>query len=170
METVAIYFETIIRTYGFDVRSGLTLAKLGPSESAHPTVRELTSESSAGEVDLVMTTAGREANGDLGLWVVVAGETARALCERHQDNPDLEITHPVDVVHFHGPHFGDRYGIANAAMATLRASKLSPLLMSCTGASVFLAVAGGEGERTVESLRGSFTTPQSSGSAQGEQS
>lgn len=156
METVAVYWEPIIRTYGFDVRSGLTLATW--TRGAPPALYEsLAPGSQDTAVSLVMAVAGPRDGDALSLSMVVDGEPP-ALGE---DSHRAELLHPVDVVHFHGPHFGDRYGIATAARAALAQGGVELLLMGCTGASVYLAVHGGDGARTVQSLRRAFTTPDS---------
>jgi hypothetical protein len=159
VETVAVYWEPIIRTYGIDLREGRLLAKVLLQPSAGVDLAPLELAEDRGGAELIMAAAGREAVDDLALWLVLGGDAARALHRRAAAEPGPELTHPVDVLHFHGPHFGDRYGIVSAALSALRQGALEPLLVGCTGASVYLAVRGGDGPRAVESLRRAFTTP-----------
>jgi aspartokinase len=66
---------------------------------------------------------------------------------------------PVSVFFIHGPHFGDRYGIANACMCSLRNANIDPLAMSCAVSSVSVVVAGEDSKRTLEALSSSFQIP-----------
>lgn len=65
----------------------------------------------------------------------------------------------VDLVSFHGPHFGDRVGIFNTAMACLNAADIPVLLAGCTGASVFMALPGSLGEKAIPALAEGFESP-----------
>lgn len=157
METVAVYWEPIICTYGFDVRSGLTLATWERRAGLDGDETGLGEPDVAG-VDLVMAVGGRPASGGLVLTMVLDGDLAQQ--DAHPISATVvERIHPVDVVHFQGPHFGDRYGIATAALSAMAQGGVELLLLGCTGASVYLTVPGGEGARAVRSLRQAFTTP-----------
>jgi aspartokinase len=66
---------------------------------------------------------------------------------------------PVSVFFLHGPHFGDRYGIANACVCSLRNANLDPLAMSCAVSSVSVVMAGEDSKRTLAALSSSFQIP-----------
>jgi hypothetical protein len=170
METVAVYWEPIIRTYGFDVRTGLTLAQLELPTEGSDDLALLLEPGAPCPGGLVMAAAGRNADSSLALWVVLDGVVAQDLRERAQAVGDPTVIHPVEVVCFHGPHFGDRYGIASAALSVLQKDGITVLLASCTSASVFLAVECNEGRRTVQSLQIAFTAPGESGQHEKEES
>lgn len=152
-----MYWEPIIRTYGFEVHEGLTMARLALSPDGDGDLALLPEVGDTSRGPLIMAAAGREPDSALALWVIVDGILAEELRERARRSDGPAVTHPVDVVHFHGPHFGDRYGIAMAALSALRPDDVTLLLAAFTGASVFLAVPGGDGTRAVESLRSAFT-------------
>lgn len=61
------------------------------------------------------------------------------------------------MLYFHGPHFGDRYGIFNAAAACLENEGLELLLAGCTGASVTLVLPMGQGTAAVSALKKGLT-------------
>jgi aspartokinase len=63
------------------------------------------------------------------------------------------------MVHFQGPHFGDRYGIADAAFRALTEGDLSPLAVSCSGASIYLVFRQGEAGEAVRLLEKVFEVP-----------
>ena len=47
---------------------------------------------------------------------------------------------PVAGIFLHGPHFGDRYGIAHTLVAALEAAHISLLALSCTISSISLII------------------------------
>ncbi len=66
---------------------------------------------------------------------------------------------PVSVFFLHGPHFGDRYGIANAFVSSLRSAGIAPLAMSCAVSSVSAAIHEKDSSRAIEALGSSFQIP-----------
>jgi hypothetical protein len=157
VETIAVYWEPIIRTYGFEVREGLTMARLALPPEGGDDLALLPAADDTARGGLIMAAAGPEPDSALALWVIVDGVVAEELRERARAGDGPAVTHPVEVVHFHGPHFGDRYGIASAALSALRQNEVTLLLAAFTGASVYLAVPDGDGSRAVQSLRRAFT-------------
>lgn len=65
----------------------------------------------------------------------------------------------VDLVSFHGPHFGDRFGIFNAAATCLDNAGLDLQLAGCTGASVGLVLPAGSGTPAIPALEKGFEKP-----------
>ena len=53
----------------------------------------------------------------------------------------------VDMIRFHGPHYGDRHGIADFTLAALAKADIVPMVMTCaiSGISLVLAAGGGVG-------------------------
>ena len=47
---------------------------------------------------------------------------------------------PVAGIFLHGPHFGDRYGIAHTLVGALDAAHISLLALSCTISSISLII------------------------------
>jgi aspartokinase len=73
-----------------------------------------------------------------------------------------EITHrvtPVEVVFFHGPHFGDRYGIAETAFGALADNGIQVIAGVCSGSCVYLVTPEGGAEDVVRVLSGTFEIP-----------
>ena len=50
----------------------------------------------------------------------------------------IAIDYPVEMLYFHGPHFGDRYGIAHIAGHALQKEDIRYIAMGCSAASVHL--------------------------------
>ena len=79
--------------------------------------------------------------------------------DRHLLNVELSHIGPVSVFFLHGPHFGDRYGIANALVKALREAGIPTLAMSCAVSSMSVVVYAEDENRTIEALNSSFLVP-----------
>jgi aspartokinase len=79
--------------------------------------------------------------------------------DRNLPGVDVFCQGPVSVFLLHGPHFGDRYGIANAFVNSLRSAGIAPLAMSCAVSSVSAAIAANDSNRAIEALSSSFQIP-----------
>jgi aspartokinase len=66
---------------------------------------------------------------------------------------------PVEVVYFYGPHFGDRYGIAEAALKVLTESGIRATASACSGSCVYLVLPEGQSEEAVRALSRTFEIP-----------
>lgn len=164
-EVVAVYVEDRIRTYGFELRTGLSLVTLAAADVSVPA----TTCPEAGEVgvSLLMAIAQTDRDGATTLRMLLATEAppgpeawARAGWTSGEGSI-LECLHPIDAVWFHGPHFGDRHGIAAAALGALRRGAVPLLCASFAGASVFLVLPPGQGEPALAWLRAHFAVPTS---------
>jgi hypothetical protein len=86
----------------------------------------------------------------------------QALLKRYQDNGpglDLRMESPVEMIFFYGPHFGDRYGIADTALGILREKGLPIIAAGCTGASVYIILPENCAAKARDVLSDSFDTP-----------
>jgi aspartokinase len=68
-----------------------------------------------------------------------AGEVARLL-EEHIPVIPPERLSPMAALFFHGPHFGDRYGIADTLVKALEGVNVSLVALSCTVSSISLVI------------------------------
>ncbi len=158
METLAVYEEHPIRTYGLKAQEGLCWLNAG---------RPL-----AGLGDFQ----------DWGLWegcprpVFLAaslgeGRLRLGLCLAQADLPALSRAlagagltaeapaRPVSLIHLQGPHFGDRYGIAAAALAGLAQAGVTPLGLGAVVHSLFLVVEPDQATTALEALSTAFSGP-----------
>lgn len=85
------------------------------------------------EFILSFSTARREPGGDHG------GEVRRILKQHLPELRPMRLT-PVAGIFLHGPHFGDRYGIAHTLVAALEQAHISLLALSCTISSISLII------------------------------
>lgn len=82
----------------------------------------------------------------------------RILC-RNLPGAGVFLHGPMTFFFLHGPHFGDRYGIANALVSALQRAGIRLIALSCTVASISFAVEGDDQDGIVEALKPSFQTP-----------
>jgi hypothetical protein len=86
------------------------------------------------EFILSFSTARRQpGEGDHG------SEVRRVLKNHLPDLRPMRLT-PVAGIFLHGPHFGDRYGIAHTLVAALAQAHISLLALSCTISSISLII------------------------------
>ena len=166
METVAIYWERPIRTYGVEVRRGLTLVTLGVAGAqVEARLADLLEEEPLG--DFLVSAAQREGSGALHLQLLSDRDEDAIVAWRDATIPALgggeevsfHLETPVAALCFHGPHYGDRYGIATAAFRSLQRRGVEVLLASCTGASIIIAVEEAQAEEALSGLGEEFVVP-----------
>jgi aspartokinase len=66
---------------------------------------------------------------------------------------------PVEVVFFYGPHFGERYGIAEAALRALEGGGIHTTAAACSVSCVYLVLPEGQSEEAVRALSETFEVP-----------
>ena len=143
METIAVYWEQPIKTYGFQKVTDLALV-----EFSYP-LKEITSLGRILSRDALQTVKSE--------FIIVqeCGETISiTLCLSEKEYRDFwvsvaeapgstpcDYTYPVGIIYFHGPHFGDRYGIAEATFSTLSGADIEIVASGCSASSVFVVLA-----------------------------
>jgi len=165
VETVAVYWEPIIRVYGFDVLPGTALL-----EATFP----IAEKKFWGQHLMNIGTTGP--GFQMALGEVIDSEYFRccltlppqAILQYRKQLEDFAKTgytvtireiQPVDMLFFHGPHFQDRYGIAAALFRCLDQQNLSLHLVGCTGTSIYMVVGDGEAELVRNMLAQEFIVP-----------
>lgn len=168
METIAFYRESIIKTYGFVAQTGLCLVtadlpfyQIGDWGDG---LADLPSQF-GGSLILLMV---RPALGNILRIHMLLDESQTGPLLMNTPQPffatvrsRLQIEREVELLSFQGPHYGDRYGIAGAALTALTAYDVPILAMTCTGASVFLITPKGKTSLAREALEQAFMTPES---------
>ena len=146
MDTVAVYWEPKIKTYGIQKKSNLSLFKITfPADRIGAWgVRFL---SIAQKCDRFIMTVGHCIDSSTFQISQLVGQTESAQYRKELENVVREdqdmsfsIDAPADAIFFHGPHFGDRYGIAEAAFGILARQKLKILAAGCTGSSIYIVL------------------------------
>ncbi len=92
-------------------------------------------------------------------------ERAGQAFDKHLPGRDSFCRGPVSALFLHGPHFGDRYGIADAFVTALRNGGIPILALSCAVSSISAIIAGNDPDKAIEVLNTRFQTPGSQSSA-----
>ncbi len=143
METVAVYKESRIKTYGFQEITGLALLRFSCPVQKLFSLGQILSGEHLKHLRSKMVMAqvsGQTIHFNLCM-VATEGEGFRSMLEKSSVAINIEYISPVGVIYFHGPHFGDRYGIAEAAFSTLSKAGIQVMASDCSAASVYLAMA-----------------------------
>ncbi|MBU1565952.1 MAG: hypothetical protein KJ630_10030 [Proteobacteria bacterium] len=147
METIAVYWEPKIRIYGLTSETGLSLYTVCfPIERLSywgGVVRSLGENGS----EFQLVNLQRTSVETLQLCLLPAcgdGSTdVHRLLDKGLENEDtsfLQVVTPVELIYLHGPHFQDRYGIAEAAFSPLYKADIPILSAGCAGTSVYIVV------------------------------
>jgi hypothetical protein len=165
LETIAVYWENKIKTYGFQIRQDLSLFHLTlPPAALSPWGALLLSEKNDITFDLVLMQTKTESA--FGLYLLLQKKWEQSLygllnrMEKNSFNIDCNAYSPVELLHFQGPHFGDRYGIADKVFFSLSRESVPMLGMGCTAASVYIIFPEHEALRAKKVLAGVFETPE----------
>jgi hypothetical protein len=166
LETIAVYWEPIIQTYGFLEKTGLSLFKISfPADRIADWGLRIQEMAITG--DGFLLAFGQIVNRetlqiDLLFEKKWVDRIQAALGKWAADEPHtwLRVEAPVELIYFHGPHYGDRYGIADAALTSLVLQGVPILAMACTGATVYLILPEGKTRLAREALGQAFMTPE----------
>lgn len=166
METIAIYWEPRIKTYGLQVATGLTLLELvlSPEQLAQWGDRLQRLVDPAGKFRFVLLQNYRDS--ELKFYVVFQQKQNDSIITHFQNEipvkaeSALKVTSPVDLVYFQGPHFSERFGIANAIFSCLFRHEISILAAGLSGSSVYLVLPAGTADRAKSLLAEDFEIPQ----------
>ena len=168
MEIIAVYWEPKIKTYGFQVRTDCLLA------SAALSIEQIIEwgeqiERGGGKSDFLMALIQMDDQDTLGVHLLFDRDRdaeASPVTFNHAKGPagiEFSLNSPVDLIYFQGPHFGDRYGIADAALRALAARSIPVLAAGFTGASVYIVVADKQARDVTRCLSEFFTVPEATG-------
>lgn len=162
METTATYWEARIKTYGFHRMTELCLFELSLENFEIPRLGHALCRMGEEGIPLVLTFA-QVASQGLSTSFVVPRRFEGAVRDRLREAVDLDRQgFSVEVIFFYGPHFGDRYGIAEAALQTLAGVGIYPAATACSGSCVYLVLPEGRSEEAVRVLSESFDIPRAS--------
>ena len=98
----------------------------------------------------------QESEQELSVIVCLPGTETRRFHEFLESTPGPTLQRylfPVGIIFFHGPHFGDRYGIADATLAALSKAHVKVIASGCSSSSVYMVLSQDDLERAEEVLR-----------------
>lgn len=170
METIAVYWEPVIRVYGVETREDVAFLEIQfPLEELefHGANLEMLAKNCT---DFFMVLLQYLDEKSAKLCIVIKPQHAKVLHNKLEAltqkgyKISVQLKQHVDLVFFHGPHFQDRYGIIETAFRVLDRKNISLFAVGCTGTSVYLVVNNGEAELTRQMLSEGFIVPGDDGS------
>ena len=148
-ETAATYVESKIKTYGIVTRSDLTLIRLACKTGALAACgRKIQSLETLG-LRCAYASAYLAENERIHLFLAIDAADSEVADRRDQLISSVfsnekagffDLYSPVAAIHLQGPHFGDRYGIADQAFTPLVKASIPILQAGCVGASILMVL------------------------------
>ena len=146
METIAVYWEPRPKTYGFKEIIDLSLLnieiRLGEMAQWGLWLMELADL----DIGFHLILAKYSTHQKLRLYILLEKLWVDRVLFYIGKKIDLNseknfhLTNPVELISFQGPHFGDRYGIADTAFKALDRQGVPTLTTVCSGAGVYIVL------------------------------
>jgi len=167
VETIAVYWESQIKTYGLNEFDGLTHVQFACRPEQMAPVGKAIREMEEPGMRMLLVVGQAAGEGLLGLGLLIGqqweegvmGRLRRVLGE--EENSSLQSISPVSLIFLYGPHFGDRYGIANAAVGALTKKGIPIVALGCTASSIYLVMPEDQREAAGRLLKEAFLMPSS---------
>jgi aspartokinase len=164
VETAASYWEPVIKIYGSNIKTDLELITVRVSQSNLPALKSrcMHGEDPHGCFELVI--AHPLPDDALQLAVLYGREREKSIQRLlfdmdHNHHRCLTEHVPVELLYLHGPHFQDRFGVANKVFSALQKHHIHPLAAGCSGTSIYLVIPEKMARVTGETLANIFHVP-----------
>ncbi|MGD9368899.1 MAG: hypothetical protein PVH87_24560 [Desulfobacteraceae bacterium] len=165
METVAVYWEPQIKTYGFQVVRELAMYTCAIPADLPPTWEGALTGLDNGRRGFELVCGQMNDAGGIDLLLLYAWACRSEFARRVEAVIPIDAARPkqaigpVELIFFQGPHFGDRFGIADFTYRALgdHAERLLAAVFSC--ASVYLVLPEGGADAAKERLSAAFRIP-----------
>jgi aspartokinase len=165
METITVYQETIIKTYGFQLVEGLCMLLMRVANERFSSIESLLNRTERSDPTFRAVFSQWMDPDSLTVCLVVDPQKEREIkaCLQWTLKGALkgavESVKPVDLICFQGPHFGERYGIAQAVFQTLRSRSIPVLASEFSQSTIILVLQGGVAEAAKSCLSEAFQVP-----------
>ncbi len=166
METIAIYWESKISTYGFNLLEQLIMGHvqvpLNRLSSWGAGLQEMADESA---FRLVWAQTSQQEDikffllCDDSQWHTVESFFTTGTAQADRFGPWQRHPEAVDLLFFQGPHFGDRYGIMAYTQKALADKQIPVLAATCVVATINLILPAGQGAAAKDELTCTFNIP-----------
>ncbi len=156
---IASYQEKVIRIYDVVQQSGLDLWSLTVTQSDLGDLGAALIILGQSEAKMPFVIALPSPENRLSFsFCLRGGEEAqiREVFSSHLGNTAVARRSQVAALFIHGPHFGDRYGIAHALLKALANKGVSLLALGCTVSSLSVIVGEQDLDPAVQALEASF--------------
>jgi len=165
LETIAVYWEARVKVYSLTEKPGLAMGVLffPTQRTGYWSGRLMELEASLNRFELVTCHGAEEGRMQLSVVIEASGRDTllKLMDDWLQGEPSAQfmIEEQVDLVFLHGPHFQDRFGIADTAFSALAKNNIRIMLSGCAGTSMYLVFAGDEGSTAMKILTDTFLIP-----------
>ena len=165
METIAVYWEPKPKTYGFREAVDLSLLSISVKPEMMAQWGRWFLELADLDIDFYLILVKYSNHKKLRLYILLEKFWADRVLSYigKRIDPEFEkdfiLTSPVELISFQGPHFGDRYGIADAAFKTLDDQGIPILIASCSGAAVYIVLPNNKLDKAKHFLAKAFDVP-----------
>ncbi len=160
METVAVYAEHPIKTYGVKAEPGFVLLDITcPSLKLQPCLNRLKPGPGLGRAFMVSTWR-QDDNWRLSALLHQNSLDDLVACLQKAGLYCSAQPRAASLIHLQGPHFGDRYGILSAALSGLKAAGIAPLFIEACVHSLVIAIVPDDAPAALDGLRRYFSAPE----------
>jgi aspartokinase len=146
VETIAVYWEPKPKTYGFKEVFDLSLMTIEIEPEKIIQWGLWLMELADLDIGFHLILAKYSTHQKLGLYILLEKFVSDSVLSHIDKRIDPEsekkihLTSPVELISFQGPHFGDRYGIADSAFKALDGQGVPVLITVCSGAAVYIVL------------------------------
>lgn len=167
METIAVYWESKIRTYGFNLYEKLTLCQITLPPGAMGTLGQVLRNPGDDDAVFRLVWAQTDNSGRLKFFFLYNDAHPNWLhsfmgCFQGSGSGIGPVVRTVvDAISFQGPHFGDRHGIMDFTHNALAHGQVPILAATCSVATIYLVLPAGWGRHALAQLSEAFEIPKS---------
>lgn len=162
-EVVASYQERRPKVYGLEVHENQAFMRVTLKGGELPQLGALFKKFAGSNLNITFIATGPCQAEEIGLLAFCAPEsenkTFTEIVSGIAPAINVKSVSPVSVFSMNGPHFGDRYGIANELLRAFKQEKTDFLGLSCTIASVTGVVPSHRLESATRAIQTCFEVP-----------
>ena len=165
MEISAVYWESKIKTYGFQSVGNLSLLEFTLSLKENVGFGPKISDLDNFEIDFDLVLVQNFSDRMLRLCLIFPSKWEGRVLEhiyaqlRVDNEESIRVESPVELIYFQGPHFGDRFGIADSAFKALLDGGMPVLAFGCSGSAIYLVFPENGSEKAKNLLSPLFEVP-----------
>ena len=166
LETRATYWESRIKTYGFQRVTDLCLFEMTVGRAEIDSLGRAFCRLGDAGVGFHLVSSRPSSRGLEVLllapaqWAKVIEEHLKELAEGSEKSGGLCSS--AEILFFQGPHFGDRCGIVDTTLQALAAKKVRMTAMVCSGSCIYVILPVGRSEEALLALSEVFEIPKAS--------
>jgi hypothetical protein len=153
METIAIYFEPVAKSYGISTVTGVVMVRAPLSRESFSRNLRPDRRPAPADEKFIFVMVQYEAELKASLLAVTQPEGIVGILTSFglSESPDI-VVQPVDMLFFQGPHFFERHGIAASVVAKLREKRAELIAAGFSSSMAYLVLPAGTAESAKTAL------------------